>query len=158
MANPKRTLVSWIGTTDLLCMASCASQSVQKRVLSACQRDRPLTGRGPIKTLVESIAFDEVHLLCNYSDHVGRDYVKWLGNGAKLREIELTNPTDYPSIFTAVDSFLAELISPKPCQLCIHLSPGTPAMTAIWVAWKEQVSSDFLPDIRGQTLRDRNPI
>ncbi|MDX1928824.1 MAG: sigma 54-interacting transcriptional regulator [Pirellulaceae bacterium] len=132
MANSKRILVSWIGTTDLLSMASCASQTVQKKVLAACQRDRPLTGRGPIKTLVESIAFDEVHLLCNYSDHVGRDYVKWLGHGSTLREIELTNPTDYPPIFTAVDSFLAELIT-KPSQLCIHLSPGTPAMTAIWV-------------------------
>lgn len=134
MAKPKRILVSWIGTTDLLSMANRASPSVQKRILEVCGRDRPLEGRGPIKTLVDSIEFDQIHLLCNYKDKVGGHYVKWLGHGANLIEIDLSNPTDYPSVFNAVDSFLSELLSKEgPAQLSIHLSPGTPAMAAVWV-------------------------
>lgn len=129
-----RILVSWIGTTDLLSMANEAKTSVQKRVLAACKREKPLAGRGPIRSLVESVDFDAIHLLCNYPNNVGRDYVKWLGHGATLREISLENPTDYSAIFNCVDSFLGEILGKqKQTDLAIHLSPGTPAMTAVWV-------------------------
>ena len=61
-----------------------------------------------------------------------------LGLGGKpvIHRVDLTDPTDYPQVFRVVDGVLAELagkVQKKPTELSILLTPGTPAMAAVWI-------------------------
>jgi DNA-binding NtrC family response regulator len=53
----------------------------------------------------------------------------------KIERVELTSPTNFDEIYSAatsaLDAYLKELDG-RP-ELTFHLSPGTPAMAAIWV-------------------------
>ncbi|HEX7446415.1 MAG TPA: sigma 54-interacting transcriptional regulator [Pirellulales bacterium] len=102
--------------------------------------------------------------------------MKWLGHGAELHQVKLSNPTDYPAVFEAADKELASVIRvPRTdrIELCLHLSPGTPTMTAIWLllgkskyhpakfyqthdckAWVTSVPFDLVVDFVPQVLRD----
>ncbi len=93
-----------------------------------------------------------------------------------LHPVKLTNPTDYPEVFKVVDGELAAVVSvPRPdrLDLCVHLSPGTPTMTAIWLllgkskyhpatffqthegkAWVTSIPFDLVVDYVPQVLRD----
>ena len=132
-----RLMVGWIGHADLSAMAAELSPAWRGKLERALEK-RPLSGvrQGPIRTLVEQEPFDDIHLLCNYAPFLGRWYAEWLPGKVRVHQVEIANPTDYPSIFRASDFVLREVTGhrrpPRP-ELCIHLSPGTPAMTAIWV-------------------------
>ncbi|TXH39056.1 MAG: AAA family ATPase [Burkholderiaceae bacterium] len=125
MANKKRWLVSWIGNADLK-----ASEGMEE------------VNAGPLATaLLDSTAFDRVCLLSNY-DHARADaYCRWLQqltcyacDSIDLQDIELTSPIDYASIYEEVSKHLKALGLPKDdVALTFHLSPGTPAMAAIWI-------------------------
>lgn len=120
--------------TDLLSMASHLSSAQEKKVLADLKRSESLDGPGPVKTLIDGEEFDKVHLLCSYPKSLGRSFAKWLGCKPRLHEVDLRNPTDYPTVFEAAESVLKTVCAPqKKLQLCIHLSPGTPAMAAVWV-------------------------
>ena len=62
----KRILVSWIGHTDLKAMSAAVpashSKAVRKIVGNAVD---PKVGIGPIKTLLDQEAFDQVHLVAD---------------------------------------------------------------------------------------------
>ena len=135
--SSKRVLACWVGHNDLLAMAADLPAREQKKVLALIKRDLPAKKQsGPIKTLVDAVKFAEVHLLSNFDAWVNRSFVKWLGRDAKIHAVEIEGPTDYPSIFSAADGVLQQLTSRKSDgvrELCIHLSPGTPAMAAVWV-------------------------
>ena len=91
---------------------------------------------GPIKSLTQHEQFDEIRLLSNYAATWEKEFAKWLGGGVKIVHVDLKNPTDYTEIFTIADGELAKLKSDKAwheTELSIHLSPGTPTMTAIWL-------------------------
>ena len=114
-------LLTWIGQTDLDC----------------ARRVRP--GRGPIGAVVAARRFDALVLLSNYPASENRAFVDWLvESGAPsvhLRTEALSDPTDYGAIHAAVvrafdftrDEFGAD------ADLAVHVSPGTPAMQAVWV-------------------------
>src|SRR5439155_25112002 len=102
--------------------------------------------------------------------------LKWLGSNPVLHAVKLTNPTDYPEVFKVVDAELASVISvprPERVDLCMHLSPGTPTMTAIWLLlgkskyhpttfyqthegkyWVTSIPFDLVVDYVPQVLRD----
>ena len=131
-----RILVSWIGHNDLLGLAADAPPAREKAILDRINRALPAKKQhGPIRTLVEQEPFDEIHLLSNgHPSSITKPFVKWLGVDAKIHEVSVDNPTDYQAIFAAVEETLADITSGRGTRkLCIHLSPGTPAMTAIWV-------------------------
>jgi hypothetical protein len=132
-----RRLVSWIGHADLLAMANELSSAEKDRVLAALHvRANSEAKTGPIKTLLENQAFEDIHFLSNYQPFLAEWFIRWLGNDAHIHQVEIAAPTDYASIFRAVDATLASVVkqSAKPdAELCIHLSPGSPAMIAIWV-------------------------
>lgn len=118
-------LVSWVGQTDL-----DASQGV------------PRAGVGPIGQALAARAFDEVLLLSNYAEEKTKPYQAWVKprTDAKLsvRQVALENPTDFTGIYRAVDPVLKELTArfaaaSKPLHLVLHLSPGTPAMSSMWM-------------------------
>jgi DNA-binding NtrC family response regulator len=118
-------------------MANESPEVEREQVLNALNaRANPSLQKGPIRTLLDAQAFDKVHLLSNYPPFLAQWYAKWLGMVPEIHQVEITNPTDYASIFRAVDVTLASIAKREnhhDIDLCIHLSPGSPAMIAIWV-------------------------
>jgi DNA-binding NtrC family response regulator len=173
----RRILFSWIGHTDLRAMAASLPPNQQEEVLKGLNPPKPMPGQpGPLKCLLDNESFDEVHLLSDQSALKNRHYLKWLGGDPVLHAIKLTNPTDYPEVFKAVNAELASVISVPRLErldLCVHLSPGTPTMTAIWLllgkskyhpttfyqthegkAWITDIPFDLVVDYVPQVMRD----
>jgi DNA-binding NtrC family response regulator len=132
----RRILLSWIGHADLLSMGEDLGEAGQELLAAAKVRGKYGERPGPLKTAVSQGAFDEVHLLSNYPAVVHKPFATWLGGKPVIHHVELADPTDYPQVFRVVDGVLAELAGKaqkKPAELCILLTPGTPAMAAVWV-------------------------
>lgn len=95
-----------------------------------------IDGPGPIMTLLDEHSFDKIYLLSNFPQQINEDFVAWLGREAEICNTSLSDPTDYASIFTIVDKELESITKGyrnKKYELSILLSPGTPAMAAVWV-------------------------
>jgi len=175
--SSRRLLFSWIGHADLRAMAASLSDDERKEVLKGVNPPKPLTNQsGPLKCLLDNERFDEIHLLSDHSAFKNRHYAKWIGGDPVLHPVKLKNPTDYPEVFKVADSELASVVSvPRPhrLELCIHLSPGTPTMTAIWLllgkskynpaiffqthegkAWETNVPFDLMLEFVPQVLRE----
>ena len=121
-----KMLVSWIGIADLR-----APESGDKADI------------GPVAQAVGARQFDRVLLLADLDAKALRTYEGWLRAGIvgrkkvdlRIDRVELTSPTNFEEIYSAVTSALdRELrkLDERP-ELTFHLSPGTPAMAAIWV-------------------------
>ena len=118
----KKVLLCWIGATDL----------------RASQGDD--VGEGPIAQAVEKLGFDEVFLISNYlSDDRVTAYVEWAKKRSstpyQLYEQELSRPTHFGEIYEAAVRVCTEALGEQRDQveLTFHLSPGTPAMAAVWI-------------------------
>ncbi len=118
----KKVLLCWVGTTDL----------------RASQGDD--VGEGPIAQVVEELGFDEVFLITNYlSDDRVTTYVEWAKKRSstpyRLYEEELSSPTHFGEIYEAAVRVCTVALGEQRDQveLTFHLSPGTPAMAAVWV-------------------------
>ncbi|SIQ71790.1 Regulator of RNA terminal phosphate cyclase [Janthinobacterium sp. TND4EL3] len=115
----ERWLVSWVGKNDLNAMTGGP--------------------RGPIASAVRyDHGFAKVWLLNNFPIEQGDRYRQWLQDGVacdvELHQVELISPTHYGEIYEQVSDFLADLKLLSPAvELTFHLSPGTPAMIAIWI-------------------------
>jgi len=80
-------------------------------------------------------------LLTNYDFERSKDFCTWLESvtGYKpstidLYSVDLVSPIDYADIYTQVSSNLKQANLPhEDVTLTFHLSPGTPAMAAIWI-------------------------
>jgi transcriptional regulator with PAS, ATPase and Fis domain len=120
----KKWLISWIGNADQL-----ASEDAN-------------VGLGPIATaLLGGIRYDRVCLLTNYAHERSAKFCTWLeeksdykSSAVDLQEIDLVSPIHYASIYAEVCKHLKNLGLPRDdVDLTFHLSPGTPAMAAIWI-------------------------
>ncbi len=172
----KRILTAWIGNNDLRAMLPSLAAKRKEEVLAAIGGAEPKSGEaGPIRTLVEAESFDEMLLMSNYPAEWNKEFVKWLGRDCSVARVSLSDPTDYSAIFQLVDGELKKL-KDRPdwanTELCIHLSPGSPAMTAVWVllgksrypatfyqtykgrAWVTEVPFDLAVDFLPELLRD----
>ena len=119
-------LVSWIGNADLRAPDATDKADV-----------------GPVAQAIEARHYNRVLLLADQDPKDLRKYEGWLRTKAaakgrvelKITHVELTSPTNFDEIYSAVttnlDRYLREL-EEQP-QLTFHLSPGTPAMAAIWL-------------------------
>lgn len=126
-----KILVAWIGDTDL-------------RAAVATEKSRG----GPIAAALEHLIFDHAVLLTDRDPKKRfrlkgegpevqvEDYVRWLREQTKVpvevRHAPLSSPTHYGDIFTAARAVVDELKGPK-TALTFHVSPGTPAMGAVWL-------------------------
>ncbi len=176
-AMKKRILVSWIGHADVRSMAVDQPKSQQRKILDMIMAESVLKdGSGPIKTLIEAENFDKIHILSNYPSYIGTRFKSWAGGPIKIHNIVLKNPTNYREVFTVVDKTLGSILGSKSLgsdpELCIHLSPGTPTMTAIWVllgksrypasfyqthkgkAWKTDIPFDLVMDFLPEVLSE----
>lgn len=118
----KKVLLCWIGATDL----------------HASQGDN--VGEGPIAQAVEKLGFDEVFLISNYlSDDRVAAYVEWAKKRSstpyRLYEERLSRPTHFGEIYEAAVRVCTAALGEQRDQveLTFHLSPGTPAMAAVWI-------------------------
>lgn len=118
----KKILISWIGRTDLRAVAE--SDSI---------------GLGPIAQAIRSLDFSHVYLITNYSPAESDSYVDWL---SKIKNIPtticystLTSPTSFGEIYQATTKTIDQCLEErgKGVELTFHLSPGTPAMAAVWI-------------------------
>jgi len=115
-------LFAWIGKTDLNCAAADDSKNL-----------------GPIGQAVRWRAFDRVHLLSDYPATDIKHYAPWLKKlsaaQVHIHPQKLSSPTAYGEIQEAATGILKEVLgaAKQPPHLYFHLSPGTPAMAAIWL-------------------------
>ena len=175
-----RVLVSWIGHTDLRAMAAAQAPLTQKKISAVVNGQGPLKDEaGPVRTLLETESFDRIYLLSNYPKDMTKLFLHWLPHEAEARYLSLENPTDYSEIFAAVDTEMRAIttaLDGKPYEISFLLSPGTPAMAAIWVllgktkyparfyqtykdkAWITHIPFDLTVDFVPELLRGADSI
>jgi transcriptional regulator with PAS, ATPase and Fis domain len=146
----KKVLISWVGRTDL--QAADA---------------KPEAGDGPVGQAVQNIDFDEVNLLCNYPKAESDKYIGWVKRKTKARivphRIKLSGPINFGEIYEAavkVITGVIKRIGPENTELIFHLSPGTPAMAAVFVLLaKTRFSAEIIQTSREKGLqRDALPF
>ncbi len=114
-----RILVSWIGGRDLKAINSAGDD-------------------GPVLATLRHIRPERAYLLYNYPEAEVARYLEWLGarSPAALtaRHAPLCSPIDFTEIHQAVEALLDEVWrAHSGDERCILLSPGTPAMQAVWI-------------------------
>lgn len=136
-------LIAWIGKTD-----------------HEAGEGLPGTAYGPIAAALLGVhRYDKVYLLTNYPHARSVAFCTWLERIAgylpdqvELYDIDLPSPIDYAAIYSAVCSnLLAARLPRDDVELTFHLSPGTPAMAAIWII----LSKTRFPARLIQTSRER---
>lgn len=112
-------LTTWIGRTDL---RAAAGESE--------------AGQGPIAQGIREGSYDAVHLLSDFSTAESNAYVKWIKSqttaAIHLHATKLTSPMDFAEIYESAVAVL-EKIDRRNVRLTYHLSPGTPAMSSVWI-------------------------
>ncbi|MBV5329351.1 MAG: sigma 54-interacting transcriptional regulator [Chlorobium sp.] len=160
-------LISWIGATDLRAADGDIS-----------------AGLGPIGQATVAQWHDTIILLSNFDKDKNDTYVQWLsekeGVGAiTLHNITLSSPTNYGEIYSAAVEIISLLIKQHGAdtKITFHLSPGTPAMAAVWIILSKtrfpasliessaahgvhtvsipfDISAEFLPDLLRNSDRE----
>lgn len=113
-----KTLYAWLGNTDL-------------RAVS----DGSMRSGGPILSALMDGGFDGLELLTDQGDEKTAVYTTWLRKhfhgDVNLHPVALRSPIAFDEIYRFVDSVLHR--APKRQERAFHLSPGTPAMAAVWI-------------------------
>jgi len=157
---PYTILFAWIGNTDLK-----AARGELKGEL------------GPIAMALAARSFSHIILISNYTKEEEKRYLEWLKGktSASIRKhhVHLTSPTDFRDIYNAVTNTIKEvkrMPGAGEFRATYHLSPGTPAMAAVWIILSKtlypaeiiesslekgvqtvslpfEISADYVPDI-----------
>jgi transcriptional regulator with PAS, ATPase and Fis domain len=116
VVKKQRVLVSWVGGNDLKAVAGAEA--------------------GPILSTLNTVSFDSVELLCSYPAERVEPYLAWLRQQVDVpiiaHYVSLSSPVHFGEIYQAASQHLKHL-STSGNQLSILLSPGTPAMQAVWI-------------------------
>ncbi len=159
----RRVLVQWIGHSDLRAMARDLPPSDRKAILDVIGGEpaKPKDD-GPTKTLLQSESFDQITLLSNYKSDFNRWFRTWLGLPAEIVAVELTNPTNYAAIYKLANQTLSAIRGSSGnlnAELCLHLSPGTPAMAAVWLLLgKTRYPATFFETFAGRSTVTQIPF
>ena len=156
----RKVLVTWIGHADL-----------------RARDDEEDLGAGPIAQALVARKFDRAFLITDHEREDVRCYCRWLRKRCEHVKLQLlhealTGPTEFGEIYVAAvrscETALAE--GDGDTSLTFHLSPGTPAMAAVWIILAKtrfpaeliessrrhgvrtasvpfDISADFLPDL-----------
>lgn len=118
-----RHLFSWIGQADL----------------NAANPDLAI-GMGPIGQVVASRKYDGIWLLSNYGEDRVSQYEGWLRErypnaSIEITRVSLSSPTNFAEIYTEARGVVRRVVEKDDATklLSFHLSPGTPAMAAVWI-------------------------
>jgi DNA-binding NtrC family response regulator len=161
-----RVLVTWVGLTDL-----------------RAPREESEIGIGPIAQAVDADHYDEIVLLSDHPKAQVDPYVGWLtartSSPIRVEHVKLSGPTQFGEIYQAARDVLEAVVARHghDLKLVFHLSPGTPAMAAVWIILSKtrfpaeliessrqhgvrtasvpfDISADFLPDLLRQPDRE----
>ncbi len=122
MLRVRSVLLAWIGNADLRAPA-----------------EGQVSGDGPIAQALLARTFGEAWLISDHDDRVTAPYIKWLKSKASARiEVlpeRLSGPTDFGQIYQAATRSIERALGDRSrdTRLTFHLSPGTPAMAAVWM-------------------------
>ena len=117
-----KMLAAWIGTADLNAPDLRDERDV-----------------GPIAQALMSRSFDSALLLADQAPDRVATYRAWLqertGARLEIEPVSLTSPTNFGEIYKAAISALDRRLADghQGAELTFHLSPGTPAMAAVWI-------------------------
>lgn len=138
-----KILFSWVGHADLLGFAGKCAE-VQSQVCALVKK-QDFTTTGPIGITVSQINFDRIVLLWNYdAPELMEQYRQYCGAHTTIIHTSVTNPTDYRAVYCAARDVIEAHCTPED-ELHFLLSPGTPAMAAVWVLLgKTKFSGRFL--------------
>ena len=158
----RRILVSWIGHADLLAMADDLGEAGKKLLSTAKVSGKYGEKPGPLKTAVSCEQFGEVHLLSNYPAIVHGPFATWLGREPVIHAVDLADPTDYTKVFEVSNRVLAQVTQQPHArgdrELCILLTPGTPAMAVVWVLLgASRYPAKFFQTYRGELREAKMP-
>jgi transcriptional regulator with PAS, ATPase and Fis domain len=118
----RKILISWIGRTDL-----------------RAAKEGEIVGLGPIAQAIRAVSFDRILLLNNFPDVEVKPYLDWLQGIKNLpvssRQVTLTSPTNFAEIYEAATDAVQSCCNEfgSDMDFTFHLSPGTPAMAAVWI-------------------------
>ena len=159
----QKVLLAWLGITDLRA--------------SKGELDKSL---GPIGQAARSRSFTHVFLLSDHDRKAETIYAEWLRTMAeanvRVHHVRLSGPTQFGEIYEAATFAISKLdkeLGLANVRLTYHLSPGTPAMAAIWILLAKtahpgemiessaqqgvktvslpfDIAADYLPDIAQQ--------
>lgn len=137
-----KALISWIGVTDL-----------------RASRGELHDGMGPIANAATKREFAEIHLLSDHKAADAKAFVKWLkqesGVTASIWPIKLSGPTRFDEIYEGATGVLRELEADGVDRhRTFHVSPGTPAMGAVWVLLaKTQFPAELIESSKEEGVR-----
>src|SRR4029077_14867910 len=108
--------------------------------------------------------FDEIVLLSDWEKRRTEvaAFKTWLETKTRtaieVRHEKLSAPTDYRDIYEVVSRVVPEIVAKhgKGTTLTFHLSPGTPAMGAIWILVAAKYSARLIQSSPQQGLQDAN--
>jgi DNA-binding NtrC family response regulator len=160
------TLVSWLGRTDL-------------RAVDESER----IGLGPVAQALQTGRFSRLELICDCMPDEVAPYLAWLKDQSEKpvipHYVTLASPIDFGAIYQHARQVVAETMASqqKGHGLTFHLSPGTPAMAAVWIILAKtrfpaeliessiqygvrtasvpfDIAADFLPDLLDRPDRE----
>lgn len=168
-----KLLISWIGRADLHAADDGGGSNGSD-------------GLGPIAQALAERCYDSAILISDYPKENVAPFLDWLRPRAEATVTAcyepLTGPTQFGEIYEAAVRVLDESLEHHgdDARLTFHLSPGTPAMAAVWIILAKtrfpaeliessprhgvqtasvpfDISAEFLPDLlRGPDERLRN--
>lgn len=118
----RTVLASWIGATDL-----------------RAPKESDAIGIGPIAQALKGRDYDEVYLVSDYPPTRIKPFVDWLKGQTAAKIItlkeKLSGPTNFGEIYEAAVRTCEKALDGQrsDTELVLHLSPGTPAMAAVWI-------------------------
>ena len=122
-----RILVCWLGLTDI--------RASRGETPSSKGRGGP----GPIANAADTRDYSEIVMLSDQTKATNSAYGSWLKarGGAMVQFVtaKLTSPTNFGEIHQAAVAAIEDLIQKHgdEAPMTFHLSPGTPAMAAVWI-------------------------
>ena len=142
-ATPRNILISWVGNTDL----------------KACRGEEEV-GIGPVAQAVSQRDFDLIVLLSNYPKKETAGFTAWLEqysqSPTELNLVKLTGPTNFGEIYEVAVKRIQAIQEEHgdSAKLTYHLSPGTPAMAAVWIIIaKTRYAAELIETSREHGLR-----
>ncbi|MDM8548224.1 sigma-54-dependent transcriptional regulator [Candidatus Venteria ishoeyi] len=117
-----KRLIAWLGMTDIR-----ASDPQETRTTS-----------GPIDQVLKAWHdIEAVELLADQKQEKIVQYQKWIAEQFRIKlqihPVQLPSPTNFSAIYQQASTVLRELEKETSANWYYHLSPGTPAMAAIWI-------------------------
>jgi len=118
----KQILIAWLGKTDIRAVT-----------------DSETIGLGPIAQALLWKEFDSLEIISDATDKEVKAYSHWLKKIAPtpvvIHSATLSSPTDFSDIYTAAVQCINAVRQNHGthASLYYHLSPGTPAMAAVWI-------------------------